>query len=622
LLLLLALSALFSLACDSWGEAHQPPYCEVFEMHGTPYERGYQHGEHFASKIKSLYTMLLESSIFPYLNRDQSDVESVLLRYQDPAYDHGQFSYRVMLESAQNLAKTLPPEYLEELHGVADGAGFPFEKVLILNTFVDTLLGFRSITFFIKLIQGPQMLSVRFEGVDHDGVDNDGDGEADEENEGTIDPYEPSPYASMVEVPIDARLHFVIDDKLEGVNPESVRIQLNDELYVAGDPALQVVPAGRGGKTVEAILTPPGGMPAASVMSVIVQAGDLNHITDPPPPHARFMRDERITFTTVGYGRQPYEVENIGMSDGRTQPPSIGFAVRGSATRDGRLLIAHHFAMLDSNVSHKHTVLFIHHPKGGKPFAYVGWAGVIWGFSGMNADGVVYVANSSDTLNNPFTGSFNEGLIFAQLLSSGIPIGIMGREILRGASTVDDALAYLRTTPATFGWNLLLADRHRRMSVAELDSNILEDPAGGCFTYSADAGDPQNLDAYGRRLASVGADDLRAASHYQKNTEDIRYSMVDFDIRPQRYWSSFYFRSLRAFYLLGEQIARRYGRFNVSEMEAVLRTPDLVDHRDSMNAVVYEPERLKLHYAMGQEPATDGPFVEYDLGAAVGGGAP
>ena len=43
----------------------------------------------------------------------------------------------------------------------------------------------------------------------------------------------------------------------------------------------------------------------------------------------------------------------------------------------------------------------------------------------------------------------------------------------------------------------------------------------------------------------------------------------------------------------------------------ILRIPDLIDSRDSMNAVIYEPESLRLHFAMGQVPATSGPFLEF-----------
>ena len=50
--------------------------------------------------------------------------------------------------------------------------------------------------------------------------------------------------------------------------------------------------------------------------------------------------------------------------------------------------------------------------------------------------------------------------------------------------------------------------------------------------------------------------------------------------------------------------------------------PALVDRQDSMNACIFEPAAGKLHWAMGGAPATDQPFVEFDLGAALeaGGG--
>ncbi len=39
-----------------------------------------------------------------------------------------------------------------------------------------------------------------------------------------------------------------------------------------------------------------------------------------------------------------------------------------------------------------------------------------------------------------------------------------------------------------------------------------------------------------------------------------------------------------------------------------------------MNAVVFEPEALRLHFAMGEVPAPTGPFIPLDLGAALGKG--
>ena len=74
---------------------------------------------------------------------------------------------------------------------------------------------------------------------------------------------------------------------------------------------------------------------------------------------------------------------------------------------------------------------------------------------------------------------------------------------------------------------------------------------------------------------------------------------------------------MRAFHRLGEEIADRYGDLDVAAAIEILRTPALVDTRDSMCASVFEPARGVLHWAMGQAPATDAPFIELDLEQVV-----
>ncbi|MFN7132477.1 MAG: hypothetical protein ACK4N5_10365, partial [Myxococcales bacterium] len=146
-----------------------------------------------------------------------------------------------------------------------------------------------------------------------------------------------------------------------------------------------------------------------------------------------------------------------------------------------------------------------------------------------------------------------------------------------------------------------------------VDSNVAN---GGLFVYGAEADEPDNLDRHGRPLASVRADDLRLASHFQRNTDDMFTAEVAGQrIVPQRAWSSYWFRSLRAFALLGEHLEARYGKLTVDEAKAVLGQPGLVDQSDSMNAVVLEPKTRRLHVAMGQVPATAGAFELIDLAA-------
>jgi hypothetical protein len=608
---------IFAASCSE--EAHQPPYSEIVELSGTAYERGFQHGRALETKIRELYTQLLTSSLLPWLNREKPGLEDVLVAYKDPAYGDGQFSYKVLLESGQNLLKDIPQPYVEEMQGVADGSGMPFEQILVLNTFVDTMLSMRAITMMIQNLQAPHIQSVEFSGdVGSDGVDNNGDGTIDEPGEGLIAPYEPLARATMVEVPTDAAIRFVLKDP-DGPNPDSIRIQLDEEVYRSGDSSIETATGGRKGELLEVLFTPPRGLPRASVVSMTISAGDLSLVTNPPPAHARMMRDERIVFTTRGFGKPPHEVPNKGAPDNRYQPPSIGFALRNSATADGRMLVAHHFALLDSNTSHKHTILYVHRPKEGMPHVVLGWSGVIWGFSGMNRDGLVYIADLSDTLDNQVVARFLEDFTSAKLLSSGIPGGILGREMLARSGSAGQALEYLARQKRTFGWNIIVADPTGEMVAVECDSNIQNRRDKGFFAYTPDASDPANLDRWGMPWASVGPDDLRIASHFQRNTEDFELTVFGHRvIPPQRYWTSFYYRSLRAFFILGERIAAGYGRLDVPGVIDILRVPDLVDHRDSMNAAIYDPRGRILYYAMGEVPATDGPFVPFNAGAALG----
>ena len=596
-------------------EAAPPPYFEVLELRGTPYERGFQHGRQMAGKIRSLYTRWLAAGIIPWFNREQPEIARVFVEYQKPLYDNGQFAYQALLQSGMNLLKDIPEPYLQELHGVADGSGVEFERIVILNTFLDTLFGLRAVVFVLRNLQDPWVLRIEFQRFV--------DGEW--RLAGRLLPYEPSPFAAITEIPTDVRIRVVLRDP-EGVDPNSLRLQLGRQVYFSGDPCIETSVRGEDDERLEVILTPPEPLPPASLVMFQIQAGDQDFVDDPPPLHARVMRDERITFTTEGYGipeGEKHLIPNQGDWDERLQPTSISLAVRGDATTDGQVLAAHHFVGLDNDTVHKHGAVFIHRPDQGRPHVTVGLAGIIWGSSGMNSDGLVCCFNLSDTYDNPVSLEVLKGLVNAKLISSGLPIGILLREILSSAGTVEEARSRLQDARVTYGWNVLLADAGGAMAAVELDSNILGAPDQGFYTYQPDNPDapanPANFDPWGRPWASVGPDDLRMAMHFRPNSEDISLRILDFPLLyPQRYWTTYYFRSLRSFSLLGEEIRAGYGKLDASELIRILRVADLNDQRNSMNAAVFSPGDLKLWYAMGQVPAPSGPFLPLDFGAAIG----
>jgi hypothetical protein len=186
---------------------------------------------------------------------------------------------------------------------------------------------------------------------------------------------------------------------------------------------------------------------------------------------------------------------------------------------------------------------------------------------------------------------------------------------------VDEAVARLRAVKIGYGWNILLADAAGGLTAVEVDGDALGDGDGGVFPFTPDVSEPGNVDEHGRPWSSVGPDDLRVAAHYRINTEDAYATILNYEITPQRTWTTYYYRSLRAYYTMGEVIASRYGDYDAAAAIETLRTPDLVDSRDSMTAAVFEPAARRFHYGMGRVPATDAEFITYDLGAFADGEA-
>lgn len=734
-------------ACE---EAHEPSYIHTATLEGSAYQRGFEHGRLFGPDIKSLYTRLLTNSILPFLNREQISIAPILKVYNGPAYVSDEFSLRMLLESGRNLFDHhIPRDIRWEMRGIADGAGIDLDDVIVLNTFVDTMMAFRAVVIFIKHIQTPYVTSFGFSGMDDDGVDNNDDGETDEEGEGTLKGLSPSPWASLLEVPTDATLRVVFEDAVLGglacpdprniepigsmevradcvepdmkaeciieecldrdslvpecmnlvaqecmyprlrgdcfitdciemadpgcVDPDSIRIRVGEVQYQAGDGTMETnhipwegegLAPGQAPDTnphsldcqgqIEVLFTPPGGFEPASAVSMLLQVGDLSPIYSPAPFHARYMRDEQITFTTQGYatatgqGEHLRQVHNRGVDDGTTQPTSIGFGVRASATSDGNPLLAHHFALLDSDMVHEHSALLVHVPEAaeGRPHVLVTWTGLVWGFSGMNDQGLAYAVNTSDSLDSPLVGGILEDILEPEnllkllenpdlvglanvlenrrLLATGLPAGMAGRQLLLDASTVDEALTFLHGSATTFGWNFLLADAEGGLAAVEMDSATQDESGGpgdtleerdGFFYYTPDTGKPGNVDGSGQPWASEGPDDLRISSHFAKNVEDMETLdfMGIFSPLPQRLWTGMYYRSVRAWYHLGDAIRARLGSIDVDQAIEILRTPELVDTRDSMNAAVFEPATGRLHWAMGEVPATDADFRVFDL---------
>ncbi len=119
-----------------------------------------------------------------------------------------------------------------------------------------------------------------------------------------------------------------------------------------------------------------------------------------------------------------------------------GFALSGSATKDGTL---YHGRILDYGCDWKlqdHAVLVVAEPDGKIPFANVTYAGFIGSITGMNAKKV-----SVGEMGGRGLGHWE-----------GVPMSFLVRMALEEGKTLEDAIAVFRDHPRTCGYNYVIAD--------------------------------------------------------------------------------------------------------------------------------------------------------------------
>ncbi len=225
------------------------------------------------------------------------------------------------------------------------------------------------------------------------------------------------------------------------------------------------------------------------------------------------------------------------------------------------LMVARNMDFFPAAVLGRATVVSVVRPLGKHAFASVGWPGYNGVISGMNARGL-----SACIL-------LNYGSVGAR---AGTPIAYRAREVLEGASTVDEAAALFASTAIASSHYLLLADASSTAIVWQDEDGVhRHDPRDGWLACSNGE----------RDLASGLAVDDRG-------------------------------RCLRA-------LAGSVGANGVGVDEAWMRAATTASYLTGINAqaMVFVPGRRVLQLAVGtaSEPAAAAAWSEVDLSAALDG---
>ncbi len=229
-------------------------------------------------------------------------------------------------------------------------------------------------------------------------------------------------------------------------------------------------------------------------------------------------------------------------------------AVWSEASAGGRLIMGRNAEYFGLGLEDRGSIIVVYHPTEGIPLVAVTFLGMAGAFTGINAEGV----------------AFGNMLVFnaagpAQQ-DGGLPVQIAMRLAAGRSRSADEMAEALRGMRHVIPMNVMVADA-RGALLLEL----------GLATTRT------------RR----GTQGVLAASNYF-----VAHPMRSYDVRCERR------QALLA-------AAKHAGRMTAEDMAAAL---DAACIRGlNLQAVVFEPEAMRMHVSVNRQPASPGPYATFDL---------
>ncbi len=232
------------------------------------------------------------------------------------------------------------------------------------------------------------------------------------------------------------------------------------------------------------------------------------------------------------------------------------FIVTPERSTSGEMLFGRNFDFPPLEVLDKFSCVFIVRPEDRHAFVSIGYPGMIGVVSGMNDAGLavatldVYSSADGSPMFNP----------------QGVPLALTFRRILEECTTVAEAETLLKETPRTTWMNLAVSDA-KTAAVFEIT--------------------PHTVGVRGPEDAVLAC------------TNHFRCDNLRTDVRCRRY---------NAFAKLSADGSSRFG---VAEVQQALHAANQGEM--TLHTMVFEPEALRLHLAIGAGPVSDDPLKTLEL---------
>ncbi len=260
------------------------------------------------------------------------------------------------------------------------------------------------------------------------------------------------------------------------------------------------------------------------------------------------------------------------------------FAAANKATRDGKMIIGRNTDYTGQGRWMKNQTVFVYGPKNGLSYAHISTAGIIKCNAGMNEKGI--------TVGGHFMG-------FDDAAAGGISFAILENEIMRKASSIDEAISILRNAKIAGSWGLFICDGKTRTAVAvEANSRMV--------TVRAMKDDVLYLTNYAITEKMAKHDFFRRKNLFMR---DIAGRYRDLGILIQRNYGR----------ITPEMAAEFMGNHFDFVVNAERSCGNSVGAISTITSVVFAPEQRIFWLASGSEPAWNNAYAGYDFKRIIHG---
>ena len=562
---------------------------KIVHLYGTPYEMGYEHGRLLKTEIRAFYTEFFEKAVLPVINRNKT----LLIEYFDYSsekYSGDNFAKQLVLDSAHEMEKSIPERYIEEMKGIADGSGLPYDEILIINTFPDVVDSFLEIGNLFQALDAPFVKSIIFpRETTEDGIDNNGDGVIDAQDENVVSPYTTSPFAIYRGLSPDDSIEVTLHDD-DGVDPERTKVYLNGELC-------EKCPLSETGNDLKITISD---LPFQNgKLFIEIDSADKKVVDSPPPPHTNAMRRERFLLLE---NRDTSLLSAPNFSEGMITGRGAVSSTFG-IVKNNNVMVGRNFIFMDLNILHLYTYLFVYHPDSGNQVISAALPGMVGVLTGINDRGLFISANQVENADNSVIKSIVDEF---KVFLSGVPADIAAGEALEDYATSISAEEFLKSFNIPSGWNFFVADKNGNLIAVERDAGVW---GGAGRAYS-----PEITKCSSTFCPFNSPDELWVTGDYVFNLPDIDYDLLGgaFHLPPQNKWAFSYFSGLNTFYAI-KTLLKKEKVSTVDDLIPLLKQAYLFSPGNTIHSLALDLVNMDGFVAQGNATATEGDYVFLDF---------